>query len=139
MSRVRRCWDRLTSVPEGVVVTVVLASASRSGALDQRGKTVLDGLSHRGCQSGDEGRSGNEERSEVHICGVLKRVVFLSWEKKRKCCLDEKKQEICGKPSLLIYLFACFEICFCRSGPEHRDVTYRDGDIVESSSLWLGL
>jgi hypothetical protein len=73
MSRVRRCWDRLTSVPEGVVVTVVLASASRSGALDQRGKTVLDGLSDRGCQSGDEGRSGNEERSEVHICSVLKK------------------------------------------------------------------
>lgn len=64
---------RLTSVPEGVVVAVVLASASRGGALDQRGETILssNGLSDRGCQSGDEGRSGDEERGEVHVCGVL--------------------------------------------------------------------
>jgi hypothetical protein len=61
----------LTSVPEGVVVTVVLASTSRGGALDQRGETVLDGLSDRCCQSSDEGRSGDEERSEVHVCGIV--------------------------------------------------------------------
>jgi hypothetical protein len=116
----------LTSVPEGVVVTVVLASASRGGALDQRGKTVLDGLSDRGCQSGDEGRSGNEERSEVHICGVLKRVVVLSCEEKRResGCYGWKrrKREMCGKPSLLICLFACFRFASVDPGQNTRNV-----------------